>query len=185
MNKSEYIRLLGKELGSVHTEEHKEILADYDEHFRMGVLEGKSEEQIAEALGDPKVIAKQYKVDSLVREATETKSVRNITRAVIATIGLGFFNLIFILGPFLAIVGVMVGFFAASIGMVLGGVAGFVATLIRIPIIAQIHPLAALFFTTGVTAMGMLFFIGNLYIGRFLYNATLAYLRLNLSIIRK
>lgn len=185
MNKSEYLHVLGKELGFKNTIEKKEIIADYDEHFRMGVLEGKTEEQIAEGLGDPRAIAKQFSADYLVRQAEHTKSLGNIVRAVIATVGLGFFNLIFILGPFLAVAGILVGLFAASIGMTLGGLAGFVAAVLQVPFAITIHPGAAIFLMIGLTASGLLLFIGNCYIGKFVYSTMIAYLKINVSIIRK
>lgn len=74
---------------------------EYQEHFRIGLEEGKSEADIAQSLGDPNVIAKQFNVDHLVQKAEENTTVSNILKAVLATLGLGIFNLVFVLGSFL------------------------------------------------------------------------------------
>lgn len=185
MNKNEFLKTLDKALGSARPEDKSDILYDYEEHFRMGLQEGKTEEEISSNLGDPRAIAKQFKVDCMIRQAEETKSVGNIVRAVIAALGLGFFNLVFVLGPFLAFVGVLVGLFTASIGITLGGVAAFAASVFQAPFTTQINPGASIFISIGLIAMGLLFFIGNCYVGRFFYNITISYLKMNINIIKK
>lgn len=61
MNKHEYLKTLSNHLYFLTVEERAEILNDYEEHFRMGICAGKSEYKIAAELGDPAVIAEQYK----------------------------------------------------------------------------------------------------------------------------
>ena len=69
---------------------------------------GKTEEEIAFSLGDPRILAKQFSASYAVQRAESSTSVNNILRAVLAVVGLGFFNLVFVLGPFLGLVGVLV-----------------------------------------------------------------------------
>ncbi|MDZ5255118.1 DUF4097 family beta strand repeat-containing protein [Clostridium sp. LIBA-8841] len=61
MTKQEYLNELRRNLRGFSQEEIDDILYDYEEHFSIGLSSGKTEEEIAEDLGDPKDIAEQYK----------------------------------------------------------------------------------------------------------------------------
>ena len=63
------------------------------------------EEQIAGALGSPSQIAKEILATYHLEKVENTASAGNIMRAAWAVIGLGFFNLVIVLGPFIALVG--------------------------------------------------------------------------------
>ncbi len=52
MNKQEYMNELNEKLAGFDEEIRKEIESDYEEHFRMGQLNGKSEDQICAELGN-------------------------------------------------------------------------------------------------------------------------------------
>jgi len=58
MQKNEYLRKLDLSLSGISESERKDILADYVEHFEMGVLDGRTEEEISESLGDPRSIGR-------------------------------------------------------------------------------------------------------------------------------
>jgi uncharacterized membrane protein len=49
---NEFLDKLSGALGSMSAAQKKEILADYREHFEAGLADGKSEAEIARALGD-------------------------------------------------------------------------------------------------------------------------------------
>ncbi len=61
MNKKEYLDLLARELDSMSYRDVKDILDDMEAHFEEGVEAGKTEEQIAEGLGDPVKLAQEFK----------------------------------------------------------------------------------------------------------------------------
>jgi len=69
MQKDEYLKKLGLALSGISETERQDILADYAEHFEMGALDGRTEEEIAESLGDPKTIGKEYTALSFVKRA--------------------------------------------------------------------------------------------------------------------
>lgn len=187
MNKSEFLGKLNKKLKDIPECDKKDILFDYDEHFAIGLEQGRNEEEIAESLGSPDVLAKQLKVNHMINQAENTSSIGNIFKAVFATLGLGFFNLVFILGPFLGIVGVFIGLFAASGATVISGVAIFAAIFaqpflpnyINIPF----NPIVSIFLSIGVTALGILLTIGSCYLAKAFYKLTIKYLKMNLNII--
>jgi len=188
MTKNEFMSILNSQLSGMPEDERKEMIYDYEEHFRFALEEGKTEEQICSELGEPKEIAKQYKLNYKVTRAAENPSTRNIFSAVLAGISLGFFNLVLFLPIFLSLVGVLFGLFAAAIGVALAGV-----LTVFSPILAAIAPgyvsvgmnlVAAMFFGIGLTALGALFFIGDCYLAKYFYQFTIKYLKWNVNVVK-
>ena len=60
MTKKEYLDSLSAQLGTMSYNDVKEILAEIEEHFAEGIIAGKSEDEISEALGDPKELGLAY-----------------------------------------------------------------------------------------------------------------------------
>jgi uncharacterized membrane protein len=170
--------------------DRNEILYDYEEHFRIGMENGKTEEEISESLGDVKSIARQFMADYTVRQAETNASCGNIFKAVIAAGALGFFNLIFVLGPFLGLIGVMIGLFAAALGLLIGGLGAILGTLLS-PVFPYFINLGGLdigfllFSSVGITCLGLLFFIGDCYLARLFSKGTLKYIKWNIEVIKK
>lgn len=191
MRKAEFLNTLEQFLSNISVEERNEILYDYEEHFQMGLEQGKTEEEIAASLGDPKNLAKEFTVGHALKRAETDTSTTNVLRAVFATISLGFFNVIFILGPFLALVGILTALFATAFGITISGVAMFGGSILfpffrwsmHLPFSIHMNPLATFFAAIGTTALGILFIIGNCYLSMYFYKATLQYIKLNLRII--
>ena len=191
MNKNEFFYTLDKSLSNFSKEERSEIIYDYEEHFRIGEENGKTENELILELGEPKAIAKQYKATQTIELAQSEPSTRNIFSAVLAGISLGFFNLVIVLGPFMGIIGVVIGLFAAAIGIGVAGIgilvaaiaAPFLPELINIPI--NIPSFALILGGVGTLALGVLFFIGVCYLGKYLYIGTISYLKWNIKIITK
>jgi len=194
LNKQDFISLLRKSLTDMGPEDVNDIIYDYEEHFNIGREEGQSEEDIALKLGNPTAIARQYRADYMVKQAEENKSTANIIRAVVAIIGLGLFNLIIVLGPFITVAALLASLFAVSLSMVVTGIGLFITVIL--------HPLftstidvsglmlgntqliaAGLFGAVGIVSSGILLFIGTYYLSSLFYNLTLKYLKLNMSIV--
>lgn len=68
MNKTEYLSALKKALKQIDENVMEEIVLDYEEHFQVGMENGKSEEQICEDLGS---------IDDLVEEIKEVYNTDN------------------------------------------------------------------------------------------------------------
>ncbi|GKU30259.1 DUF1700 domain-containing protein [Clostridium folliculivorans] len=60
MKKDEFMREMERNLDKVSEAERKEILYDYEEHFRIAMENGKTDEVICMELGNPKEIAHSY-----------------------------------------------------------------------------------------------------------------------------
>jgi len=192
MNKETFLSELKRSLGRMPEGEKKDVLYDYEEHFRMGTAEGKTEEQVAASLGNPRLIGKSYAIDSLLEDHKEGGQVTagSVVRAVFASISLTFFNLIFILGPFLGLVGVMIGLWATAISLPIAGVGavlGPVAALI-IPQWVSLGGISVFFWIfggIGVAALGVLAVIGMYFLSRLFLKATAAYVMLNARIVTR
>ncbi|MBF8983685.1 DUF1700 domain-containing protein [Lutibacter sp. B2] len=189
MNRKEFSSILRNELRDLPKNEIEEIVYDFEEHFTIGLESGKSEEEISKELGDPKKIAKSYKVSAFIKEAKNNPSTTNIVKAVLATMAIGFFNLVFILGPFVGLIGIIIGLFGASMGVFIGGIAMILGpimnTFIEIVSIPSINPIACMFFGISMSCFGILFTILNVYISKLLYEGTVRYLKWNVDIIKK
>src|SRR5690625_6944351 len=107
MNKNQFLSELEKYLKRISWEERQDIIQDFEEHFSIGLNEGKSEEEISDALGLPQQIAKEILATYHLEKVETTATTGNIFRAVWAVIGLGFFNLVIVLGPFIGLVGIL------------------------------------------------------------------------------
>jgi len=187
MNKKQFINELERNIKGLSKEDREEIIRDYEEHFEIGKKKGRKEEEISISLGDPRQLAKQAKIELLVSKAEEKKSVRNIFRMILATIGMGFFNLIFVVGIFCALFGVIIAFFVAGFAIVLSGlvliIVAFLPTidLFYIPAFNSVS-----MFFGGITliSFGMLFTIGTYYLGKWFSSITIRYVKLNIKIVR-
>ncbi len=189
MNKKEFIDILKNQLYGLPKGDIDEIIYDYEEHFSVGLGRGKSEDEISKELGDPKKIAKSYKANIVIENAQNNPTPTNIVKAVIATIALGLFNLIFVLGPFIGLVGVLIGLFGGALGVTFGGIGMFIGAIFG-PVFGgnvniSINPIGAAFIGLGTTALGILFFILDIYLTKFAYKGTVKYLKYNIDIIKK
>jgi uncharacterized membrane protein len=192
MNKEKFLTELKRSLGRMSEVEKGDVLYDYEEHFRMGAAEGKSEEQIAEALGNPRAIGKSYAIDALLEEPKGGGGVTatSVLRAIFASISLTFFNIIVVLGPFFGLVGVMIGLWATAASLALSGVAVLVSPVAALIVpglftLAGVNAAFLLFAGIGVAGLGLLAIIGMWRLSRLFVQATATYIRFNARIVMR
>jgi uncharacterized membrane protein len=121
MNKQEFLETLKQNLSRLPAGEIEEILADYREHFAAGLQAGKSESEIAAALGNPRSVAQSYQVSSLINEVQSTSStVRSselLIRILLRFCVLAPFNFLVLFGPFVVIVALVAAGWAVSLSV--------------------------------------------------------------------
>lgn len=188
MNKKTFLGELKKHLVGLPKEELDDIIADYTEHFDAGKKHRRKEETIAKSLGNPKDLAKQLKAQYAIKRAKKTKKPAHVFKAVLATIGLSFFNLVFIIGPFFAFISVLISFFASAVAIILSGIAvliaAFVAPVIFSLGVSGIFFLGVAFAGIGLIALGVLFAIGSYYVTKYFGKLMLTYLNYNIDIVK-
>ncbi len=184
----EYIRILRSRLeGTLPDDELNDIVSDYAEHFRIGKADGRTEEDLFRSLGSPDDVAREIRATHLVRKAEGDRSWKNILHAVLATIGLGLFYLVFVLVPFIILMVLLFVIFIVGIACAVSGpIAGVFAVLqmAGLPAFAIWQsPAAGIFFSLGITTLGLLLVIGDYYLARFFYHIGIRYLKWNIGVI--
>ncbi|PEI92774.1 hypothetical protein CN679_10200 [Bacillus pseudomycoides] len=178
MNKEQFLRDLSGHLRKLSEEERQDILYDYEEHFQFGLEEGKTEVEIIKGLGSPKTIAKEMLALYRFDEMKKDPSASNITRAVMAAIGLSLLNFILVLGPLIAIISFI---FALWVG----GVASVVAPLfVVIKILTGTFLWLEVFVSITFVGVGLLLCIGAYYCTKWFKNFCVRYVNWNLKMIR-
>jgi uncharacterized membrane protein len=190
MTQNNFISTMENKLKKLEQSERKDILADYNEHFISGLEEGRTEEEIAETLGNPALLAKAQIAENMTNKAESEKNLGNIIQAVLATFSLSLFNIIFIIGPFFGLLGGMVGLWAGAVSLALSGV-GTLGGLIFSSFVreqAMTSGLSIWFFIfagIGASCLGGLASIGMWYLSKWFSTATLKYVKLNIRIVTK
>jgi len=192
MNRQQFITELKKGLGAMPESEKREIVADYEEHFRMAAADGRSEEGTAQALGNPRVIGRSYGIDAMLEGSKEggAAGARSVVRAVFASLSLTIFNAIFVLGPMAGLAGGMIGLWAAAVSLPLAGLAAVaspVAVLVAPGIFTMggVSPVFMVFAGIAVAALGVLAVIGMAELTRLFVGMVAAYVRFNARIVTR
>jgi uncharacterized membrane protein len=181
MTRLEFIRELDSLLTGLPDKERLDILADYTEHFLIGLESGKSEHQIAAALGSPKVIAREIMAGYHIHLAQSDTSLKNMGRAIFATVSLGFVNLVFVLGPFLGLLVTLFALYVAAAALIFAPIP-FVFSSGQPDTMDEL-----VFLVSGsLTAfgLGLVMAVGMIYLTKWLYRLFLRYLHFNLRLIR-
>lgn len=180
MNKRIFLDELSSQLKKVPEHDRREILYDFEEHFELGVQSGKTEEEIAENLGNPKVIVKDLLAEYMVSQAESDQSVKSMFHAVLAAISLSFFNIIFLLGPIVAIIGVYLALSATAIVLTLSPLVLIASLFFDGPV----DILVEFFMAITFCSLGVLMSIGMIYVGKFLYQMILKYVKFNIRVVK-
>jgi uncharacterized membrane protein len=189
MNRNEYLKSLREYLKDVPEDEVREILLDYEEHFAIGRDKGKADEEIVAELGSPKEVAESIrqtlgKEQDISGKQPPSSGNTDGTRKLLILILLIGLNLVFVLGPFLGVVGFLFGVFAAGVGISIGGAAmllGFPFTFL----IPGFQPgiVTVIAFGIGLIALGVLLVILGIALSKLLYRLTSSYIAWNRRLV--
>lgn len=181
MNQTQYLEEIRRAFSFLPPDEQDEMVRDYAEHFAEGMAQGRSEESIIEALGHPSQLARQSKAALRIQQAQDNTTPGNLLRAVLATVALGFLNVIVVLGPFVALcVLILLGFLAG----ILFTAAGAALTLGAFPLLGGYFGLTAFVSGVALAALGILIFCLNVLVARWFGRMTIRYLQKNIAIIK-
>ncbi|WJM61684.1 DUF1700 domain-containing protein [Bacillus amyloliquefaciens] len=175
MFKDQYLKQLRREIKDLPELEQKEILADIGEIFQMGGAEGKSDEQIANNLGDPKTLARTLKADIFINDAQEQKTWRSFFKAFGLLLGMSLFNFMVMLTPFLFASVTVLSLMA--IGLIL--ITGSFFLLVKVPIVT------AIFNGCIVLGAGMAVFMAGFDLSKLIFRVFLRYFKWNVSVVRR
>lgn len=187
MTKSDFLKLLKYELESNKVRSVDEILSDYEEHFNHGLSKGKSESDIAEALGSPTTIAQAYKTDHMIRE------IKNPEHGFRWGMAFSIILRLIILAPFnfiiLFIPGILIFTFLVT-GWALAGATGSIGLTIlwNLPQLLSLSStywmgLAGISWTVGLVGLSAIGLMTMFFITKYIVMALISYLQWNLKFV--
>ena len=194
MNKEEYLKKLARLVKKIPKEDREDILSDYEEHFSIGMENGRSEKEISKALGDPETVAKQIKAEYMIRKAENKPSAGTVIEAVLAVAGLGLFNLVLVAIPALGVAAIILALVVAGLAVILIGILTMLSPLLQIFFPSYIHlpvnggimgTLIMVVGGVGLTVMGTFFVIIMAYVANWFYKAIIKLLNSNLRDIKE
>ncbi|MCI3134695.1 DUF1700 domain-containing protein [Phenylobacterium aquaticum] len=132
-----------------------DIAADYEAHFAEGEAAGRSEADVAAALGDPGRLARELRAEADLKRWEEQRNPSAAANAVFAVLGLGALDVLILLPILLSVAGTLFGFAIAAVACF--GVGGFLFA--AGPFIGQGHEIAAVMLAglgvmAGATSIG-------------------------------
>jgi len=190
MKKNEFLATLRLQLRDLPQNEIDDIVRDQEEYIQDAMMAGRKEEDVIASLGDPKSFASNVTAENKIKSAEQSvslsKQVTHTFGAVFALLALAPLNIIFVLGPFLFLAGLLFGGWAASAGLFMaawGVLMAFVFKLVFMNVGIWVH-LSSFFFVMGCIGATFLCLIAMFYVTRFFVQATLAYLRWNIKFFK-
>ena len=180
MTKQQFLTALEKALHKLPKEEKEEMLQDFEEHFAIGASEGKSEQEIIAALGSPQQIAKEATTSNSYDQTSTNMTTGNMMRTIWAGIGIGFFNLVIVLGPFIAILGLILSGWILGISLVSAPLL-FIVNVILYP---SSFELFELFSMIGLCGIGIFIIIGMYPVTKWIAYACTKYVQFNINFVK-
>jgi uncharacterized membrane protein len=137
MNRVAFLTILNDGLAGLPAQEIDDILADYISYFDEADASGRSEEEVATALGDPRRLARELRAESGLRHWENHRSLGNSAAALLALGGLAAVDILFLLPVLFAVMLAMlvIGLVILVLGIV--GV-GLLLSLLKIGHFASI-----------------------------------------------
>ncbi|GAA0649813.1 DUF1700 domain-containing protein [Brevundimonas lenta] len=181
MTRAEFMARLKQGLVGLPMTTAAEIASDYESHFEDGVAAGRSEAEVAAALGDPGRLARELRAEAGARRWSQEQSASSAAGAVLGTIGLGALDILVLL-PFLSsVLGVLLAILMSGIAVFVAG--GFV--LVSGPFFGPPGgALAAILLGIGLIGLSV-FLIGiTAILGKWLVDAVVWFARLHYRVLK-
>ena len=123
MTRAEFCAALRTALAGMPEAAIADVVSDYETHFAEGIAAGRSEEDIAQALGEPARLARELRTEAGLQRWEQKRTPGNAVAAVFALIGLGAIDIIVLVPLLVTFIGVLIGAFFWTLGIFAGGVA--------------------------------------------------------------
>lgn len=127
MTRQAFIARLREGLRGLPPQTIADIVADYDTHFADGAAAGRTEAEVAQALGDPDRLARELRAENTLTRWREERSPSSAAAAVFAVLGLGAIDVLILLPILMAIGGTLFGGIIAVIAVFFAGGVVFAA----------------------------------------------------------
>ena len=122
MTRSEFLTKLKAGLSGMPAAAIADIVSDYETHFADGAAAGRSEQQVAAALGDPTRLARELRAEQGLKAWQETRSPSTAVSAVFAVLGLGALDFLLLFPILIGIGSTILAFYiSVVVGIFVGG----------------------------------------------------------------
>ncbi|WP_243490263.1 DUF1700 domain-containing protein [Massilia violaceinigra] len=122
MGKSDYLDALRRAMAGISAEAQAKTLAYYEQRFVDGVAAGRTEQDVAAELDDPKKIAMTLRASVHMHSFEQKKNPANMLRLLVSIAGLAIFNL-FMVVPALVYAAFLAILYAAGLAFYVAGIA--------------------------------------------------------------
>lgn len=155
MTRQAFMARLREGLQGIPAQTQADILADYETHFSEGAKAGRSEEEVAAALGDPGRLARELRAEAGLKRWEAERNASSAGAAVFAVLGLGAIDIMILLPILMGVAGAIIGVGVAVMAAFLVGGALFAAgPFAGLPGGAGAALLGGLGLMAGATAVG-------------------------------
>lgn len=121
MNRSIFMMQLRRGLAGLPQNEIDDICADYDVHFTEGAAHGRSEDDVADALGDPTRLARELRAEVGFKRWEQNPNAGNFLGVVLALLGLATIDIVILLPILCTLAGIFLGVGIAFLALIVGG----------------------------------------------------------------
>ena len=180
MNKQMFMKTMSRELEPLKQAAKQEILADFEEHFENGKTSGKTEEQVAEELGNPRELAAQYVAEAAEDEKRSVQAGK-VGRSILAAFGLLLLDLMIIIPIVASLFAVLLSLW--TIPLAVGFSAG---ALIFLPLFGFglfVPYWLTLIIAIALLAFAVASFIGMIYLSKYFIKFVVKFAKAHYNII--
>jgi len=122
MTRQEFLTRLRNGLAGMPATAITDIVSDYETHFADGQAAGRSEEEVAAALGDPTRLARELRAEQGLKAWRETRNPSTAVTAVFAVLGLGALDFLFLFPILIGVASALLALYISDIvGIICGG----------------------------------------------------------------
>ena len=121
MNRQIFLNQLRNGLSGLPPKTVDDLAADYEAHFVDGAAAGRSETEVADALGDPDRLARELRAEAGLKRWEAERNPSAAASAVFAVLGLGAIDILVLLPILLGIAGTLFGFLVAALACLVAG----------------------------------------------------------------
>jgi len=117
MTRQAFLARLRDGLRGLPAQAISDIMADYEAHFADGAAAGRSEDEVATALGNPDRLAREIRAESSLNRWRDERSPSAAAGAVFAVLGLGAIDILILLPILMSIVVTIIALFVVAVVM--------------------------------------------------------------------
>lgn len=121
MTRADFLARLKRGLVGLPVSTAADIVGDYETHFDDGIAAGRSEHEVAAALGDPDRLARELRAEAGAQRWAQEKNPSAAAAAVFAVLGLGAIDILILLPLLMGVLGTLFGVLIAVIALFFSG----------------------------------------------------------------